>query len=276
MTIRRQWRDAFECISPTREQVDLAHPEAAMKQLSRYEFDTLINCAAMARPDDCEDEPALAFRINAESPILMASLAASRGARLVQISTDFVFSGDNPEPLTEEAPANPISVYGESKRAAEIGVLEANPEALVGRVSWLFGPHKSSHPDHVLKQARTERTLSAISDKWSIPTANVDLASWLRALLGQPNPPKGILHLVPCGKASWYDWTVATLEMARSAGLPLKTEHVEEISLDSFGHFRAKRPQHSALSNEKLRRLMEGEISDWRESLERYVRCLCG
>lgn len=270
-TLLKCWSSTFDCVAPPRSQVDLSHPDSVSRQISHFQFDAIINCAAIARPDTCEEDPDLAQRVNAESPARIAEVVADRGAQFIQISTDLVFAGDGNRPLSEDSPANPINVYGETKRRAEIAVLESHPTACVARVSWLFGSHKESHPDQILRLAQRERKISAVADKWSIPTHSIELADWLKFLLVDPSQPNGIFHLTPSGAATWFDWTQATLEIGRELGLPIITDAVEPVKLSSFDSLRARRPPCTVMSNARFSRLLGYPLSDWREGLRTYL-----
>ncbi len=270
-TLIDRWSTKYRCVAPARRELDLAYPEQLEGQLESTQFDILVNCAAIARPDECEPNPELSERVNAKSPAVLAKVAAGRGARMVQISTDFVFEGSSPSARNEEDAANPLSVYGKTKRAAEIAVLNHCPDSLVARVSWLFGSHKPSHPDHVITQASKQSTLTAIHDKWSIPTFSDDLADWLEALIFHPENPSGIYHLAPKGEASWFDWTQATLEIASELELPLHCTEIRPITLRDFPGFKAPRPQYSALSHAKFSALTGIVPEHWRPRLACYL-----
>jgi dTDP-4-dehydrorhamnose reductase len=270
-TLADLWRHQFRVLTPSRKEMDLTQPDAIERYFDRIEADGIVNCAAMARPDECEKSPGLARCINAEAPAALAKTAADRGMRIVQISTDFVFGGDQRVPLEETESSEPISVYGRTKLDGELGVQEACPNALIARVSWLFGRHKSSHPDHVLEQAMAGRPLAAIQDKWSIPTASADVAQWLACLLTHPASPAGVFHLAATGSASWWDWSVATVEIAEELGFPIRTREVAPLPLQSFEGFQAQRPSYSVLSNAKLTRVLGDRPSHWRDRLRDYL-----
>ena len=270
-TLMDQWSNHYECLAPGRSLVDLAAPNSLERSLSGFDFDAIVNCAALARPDDCEEQPELAVKINSDSPAQLARLAAGRNVPFIHISTDQVFEGEGSAPLSEEDPAEPINTYGQTKRAAERAILERNPTACIARVSWLFGRFKSSHPDHVIERALSEPRLTAVSDKWSIPTHQTDLARWIRVLLEPSSSLSGIVHLSPTGAASWLDWTEATLEIARELGLPIVAECVDPVPLSSFPSLRAKRPRYTVLSNGRFSQCIETPILDWRDGLRDYL-----
>src|SRR5256886_6262772 len=151
-------------------QLDLGKPEQMRTRLGQLEFDVLINAAAQTNVDRCETEREEAFALNAEAPRVLAEICHAKAARFIHISTDYVFDGEKREPYTEEDEARPISVYGESKRAGERLVLENCERHLVGRVSWVFGPDRPSFIDAMLRKARDEGEIAAVSVKVSTAT----------------------------------------------------------------------------------------------------------
>jgi dTDP-4-dehydrorhamnose reductase len=146
------------------------------KKLCLIDFDVLINAAAFTNVDLCERERDQALRINAEAPCVVAEICQDKNARLVHFSTDYVFDGEKREPYTESDPANPISVYGESKRAGEKFVLQTGDRHLIVRVSWVFGPDRPSFIDGIIRRARESNYVEAIADKFSTPTYTHDIA----------------------------------------------------------------------------------------------------
>ncbi|PYJ84548.1 MAG: dTDP-4-dehydrorhamnose reductase, partial [Verrucomicrobia bacterium] len=161
---------------------DLGEPDQMRTTLGALQFDVLINTAAQTNVDRCETHREEAFALNAEAPRVLAEICAGRTARFIHISTDYVFDGKKREPYTEEDEAEPISVYGESKREGERRALEANESALMVRVSWVFGPDRPSFVDWAIDQAREREDVSAIADKWATPTYTLDLAKLLKPL----------------------------------------------------------------------------------------------
>ena len=160
--LQREYRGKFDVFGLDRTQLDVADGKRIADLIGPLQFDVLINAAALTNVDYCETNRDEAFRINAEAPRLLAEICRDKGAKLIHISTDYVFDGDKREPYTEEDEARPISVYGESKRAGEENVLAVQDRHLVVRVSWVFGPDRPSFIDAVIKRAR-RRSMSMLS-----------------------------------------------------------------------------------------------------------------
>lgn len=267
--LHRTFAAAHATTAWTRADLDLARPDTIADKLARLEFDVLLNPAGMTSPDACEMQPETAQLVNVTAPQVLAECCHARGARLIHFSTDYVFSGEPHDLWTEEDETQPINVYGRTKRDGELAVLQACPTALVARVSWLFGPDKPSHPDHIIQRALQTDELSAVTDKVSVPTSTADICGWIERLLHAPTA--GVLHLCNNGAASWHSWAEAALEITARLGLPLKTTRVRPIKLAELTQLKAPRPLMTVMSNAKLQHLLGGEIRHWYEALEDYL-----
>lgn len=268
----RRYRAAVHSVSAlSHTDLDLSRPEDLGSKLERYDFDVLINTAGLTDVDYCEANEGLATSVNGDAPGALAAHCHARGARFVQISTDYVFSGEKDEPLTETSPTSPINVYGRSKLAGELGTLAAAPDALVARVSWLFGLEKPSFPDRIIRQAQERLDVSAVNDKWACPTYSDDVCEWLLALLQTPGAA-GVFHLCNAGSCSWHGYGEQTLTIASQLGLILKTTSLRGHTMEGFAPFLAKRPQHTALSTAKFTATTGITPRSWQDALEDYLR----
>lgn len=268
----REWRGAFDVVGFNHAQLDLGKPEELRATLGSLDFDALINAAAQTSVDRCETHREEAFALNGEAPGVLAELCAQKRARFIHISTDYVFDGEKREPYTEEDEANPISVYGESKREGERRALAANPNALIARVSWVFGPDRPSFVDWAIGQAREREDVSAIADKWATPTYTLDLAAWLKAAMGD-HEFSGIIHLANSGECSWQAYAQWALECCRAEGIPLKARTIGAQSLADMKSFVAKRPVYSVLVAGKYEALTGIKPRPWQEAVAEFVRC---
>ena len=272
----REYAAETAVIGFNRAQLDLARPDQLRSALETLPFNALINAAALTNVDYCEDHRAEAMQLNAEAPQALAQICAEKNARFVQVSTDYVFDGEKRAPYTEDDPADPISVYGESKREGELRVLAANPQALVVRVSWVFGPDRPSFVDAILKKARNEEQVAAVADKFSTPTYTRDIAAMLRPVLAGINDPgdsySGILHLANRGACSWQEYAQWALDCCHEFGLPMKARKIGALSLGEMKNFVARRPAHSVLATGKYARLTGNAPRDWHEAVAEYIR----
>ena len=270
-SLRRAWADHFDIICPTRSEADFDDPEGCAAAARKFEFNVLVNCAAMTSPEVCEERPEPARKVNAMTPGTLAKLCQERAARMIHISTDYVFSGDGTEPLTEDSPTGPVNVYGKTKLEGENLVLSACPAALVARVSWLFGGNMPSFPDMILAKARAGQPLCAIGDKWGTPTSTVDLASWLTYLITEHPTLGGLIHLCNSGAATWHEYAKGTVDAAYDLGLLPTKPVVEAQALDSFEAFRARRPRFTPMSAQRFASRTNITPLPWQEALRQHL-----
>jgi dTDP-4-dehydrorhamnose reductase len=272
----REWGKAGEEVHGfDRRQLDLANDAALRSALEPLEFDTLVNCAALTNVDYCETHEEEAHRINAEAVRTLGEISARKGARCIHISTDYVFDGAKHTPYTEEDSAEPISIYGASKRAGEVALLETSDRHLAVRVAWVFGPDRPSILDQILHRAREQDRVEAIGDKWAVPTYTLDAATLLRPFLREI-PEGGLLHLCNHGACTWQEYGQYALDCAAEAGIPLKTREVGGLKMAELKAFIAKRPPYTVLSVEKLARLTGQQPRTWKEAVSEHVRRIAG
>jgi dTDP-4-dehydrorhamnose reductase len=262
----------------TRAEIDLADvtglPEA-IDGLLEVPADALpevvVNGAAHTKVDRCESESDLAYRVNALAPGEWARALSARGIRFIHVSTDYVFSGEGQTPYREDDPTDPRTVYGASKRAGELAVLDAAPNALVVRTSWVFGPGRN-FPMAILDQAEKRRTgeasgpLRVVDDQLGAPTFAADLAAALLTLARQnaSDWAGGLLHLRNRGETTWFGFAREILDRAGYADVP-----IEPVTTDAFPT-PARRPAFSVLDCglAESRGLV---MPTWKDALARYL-----
>ena len=266
--LMRAYRGKFGVIGFNRTQLDLAKPDDIRDKISNLAFDVLINAAAFTNVDLCETEKDAAFAVNAEAPRVLAEICRDKNAKLIHVSTDYVFDGHKRQPYTEEDAANPISAYGESKRAGEKFVLQASDRHLVARVSWVFGPDRPSFIDAMIKRARDEEKIEAIADKWSTPSYTLDLAEMLPRLFDIDG---GVLHLSSAGQCTWQEYAQHALDCCRTSGLRLRATTVGPAKLADMNNWVARRPVYSVLSSAKYCALTGAQPRSWRDAVADYI-----
>ncbi len=267
----REWKSAgLDVVGFGRNELDLAQPEKIRAALAAADFSVLVNCAAQTNVDRCETERDEAMQLNARAVRTIAEACKAKGARLIHISTDYVFDGAKATPYTEEDPVVPISHYGESKRAGEIAALEVSDKNLAVRVSWVFGPDRPSFVDGIVKRALTEEKVEAISDKVAVPTYTLDAAQLLKPFLFDV-PAGGVLHLCNGGSCTWQEYGQFALDCAVAAGMPLKARTVGPLKMADLKAFIAKRPPNTAMSTAKLTKLTGITPRDWHDAVREYV-----
>jgi len=229
--LARVYAPEFEVRGYTHADIDLTSLDRLRELLRAVKFDLLINSAALTNVDYCEVHRDEAFIINAEAPRILAELCDEKNAKLIHISTDYVFDGKRRQPYREEDEAIPISVYGESKREGEIHVLRASGQHLVARASWVFGPDRASFIDQVIQRARETSAVAAVADKFSTPTYTLDLARWLRA--AWEKDLSGLLHLVNRGQCSWQQYAQYAIDYCHQQQLLPRRMSVDELFDDT-------------------------------------------
>jgi dTDP-4-dehydrorhamnose reductase len=267
---RRLRQRGHRVVAWDRKALDLTIPEQIDDHFGGARYDVVVNCAAATLLDWCEDHPEEAAMVNAEAPRRMAGHCRAQGARLVHVSTDYVYDGRSPGLRGEDDPVQPLGIYAATKAEGERLVLASGADAVVARVSWVFGPDRPAFPDQILRQAMRGEACAAVADKWSVPTYSHDLADMIGWLLGQPGI-NGILNLGSEGSCSWQEYGQATLDLAAELGLPLTVRQVEPLTLATMKSFRAARPLWTAMSTRRLRSLGFAP-RPWREALGDYLR----
>lgn len=266
--LAREYQPKFDVVGFNHAQLDLAKPDQIQRKIDNLEFDFLVNAAAFTNVDLSESKREVAFAINAEAPRLLAEICRNKNAKLIHFSTDYIFDGGKRQPYVEDDAADPISVYGESKRAGEKFVLQTSDRHVVVRVSWVFGPDRPSFVDAMIKRAREEETIEAIADKWSTPTYTHDVAEMLTRIF---DVDAGILHLTNSGKCSWQEYAQHALDCCDKIGIPLKAKTVGALKLADMKNWVARRPVHSVLSTVKYQTLTGITPRSWRDAVADYI-----
>ncbi|MFZ7089088.1 dTDP-4-dehydrorhamnose reductase [Curtobacterium sp. RRHDQ10] len=224
--------------------------------------DVVINSAAYTKVDDAESAGAEdAHRVNADGPAVLARASVQAGARLVTISTDYVFDGHGTAPYAEDAPTDPVNAYGRSKAAGEARVRAIAPDsAYIVRTAWIYGAHGPNFAKTILRLAGSHDTVSVVADQIGQPTWTVDLAERIVGML-DADAPAGVYHGTNAGQASWFDFTTAIFT---EAGL----DPARVLPTDSTAFVRpAPRPAYSVLGHDGWSRAGLPPMRDWREAL---------
>jgi dTDP-4-dehydrorhamnose reductase len=228
---------------------------------------TVINAAARTDVDGCELDPARAFAVNAGGARNVAEACRAAGARLVHLSTDYVFDGLKGEPYREDDTPNPQGVYAKSKLAGEEAVQGGARDHLIVRTSWLFGAHGKNFVDTILRAA-AKPVLQVVGDQRGSPTFTRDLAEAIARLLEVEH--RGIIHVTNSGICSWCEYARAILDMAGMGGV-----RIEEITTAQLGR-PAPRPPFSALDCSLYSRLTGARMRHWREAVREYIGSRAG
>lgn len=240
-------------IHPTRKECDLMNATAIDSFIEHSHADSVINCAAVSGIEACLDDPVTAHYVNAMAPEAMARACSREGKRLIHLSTDYVLDGRKEGLKNESAKCKPVNTYGESKWEGEMRVHDQMPEALVARVSWVFGhPDKPSFAEMVLDRSLRGEPLFGVEDKDSMPTWLGDLCPWIERLSLMPGVD-GILHLCQSGPPmSWHHYAETVIRAAFGCDLISSIPPVAKQRLDEQAGFRDARPKHTAMDSSRL------------------------
>jgi dTDP-4-dehydrorhamnose reductase len=225
----------------------------------------VIHGAAYTDVDGCERDPERADLINRAGAENVASVARDHGAWVIGIGTDFVFSG-NRAPYAEDAPTDPVSVYGASKLAGEQAVLATDPSFAMARTSWVFGGAGKHFPRTVLTMVRDRGGMQVVNDEASCPTFAGDLAEALVSLI--PHRPSGVLHLTNEGGIDRFAFAQEVVRVA--GGDPVLVTPTTTVEFLAKYPLPARRPQNSTLQNTRARALGIS-LPEWRDAVDRYV-----
>lgn len=253
-------RAGHEVDARTRADLDVSDRDAVRAAIEATKPPIVINCAAWTDVDGAEASEPRATAVNGAGAGHLAEAAATVGARLLHVSTDYVFAGDKGSPYVESDPTGPRSAYGRSKLAGELAVAAHGPaDHLIVRTSWLFGPHGHNFVATMLRLGRERDVVTVVDDQVGCPTFAGHLASALVGLAeGQT---RGLLHLAGAGACSWHDFAQ---EIFRQAGVPCLVERGRTADLGRP----APRPAYSVLESE---RADAPALPPWREGLAAYL-----
>ncbi|MCC2308746.1 dTDP-4-dehydrorhamnose reductase [Cellulomonas chengniuliangii] len=219
-------------------------------------FDVVLNCAAWTAVDDAESQEASAFAVNAVGPALLARAARLHRARMVQVSTDYIFEGGASTPYDADAAPAPRSAYGRTKLAGEWAVRAEAPDHLIVRTAWLYGAHGACFPKTIARVASERGGLDVIDDQVGQPTWTVDLADLIFRLV-EAGAPSGSYHGTSSGEVSWNGFARAVVE---SAGMDPSI--VRATTSEAFAR-PAPRPAYSVLGHGSVLAAGVAPISDW-------------
>lgn len=252
------------------EALDLADPDAVTRALVRLAPRVVVNAGAYTAVDRAEDEPELAQRVNADAVAAMARVCADTGALLVHYSTDYVFNGEGSRPWREQDPTAPLGVYGATKRAGELAILESGCQHLILRAAWVYAARGSNFLRTMLRVGAQRDELSVVDDQRGAPTPARWIAAATTALLVRAcsvdAPTRELLHLSAGGECSWHDFAAAIFEQAHALALLPRIPRLQAISSSDYPT-RARRPAYSRLDNARLLERYGLALPDWRVGL---------
>ena len=263
--------DGVQLVATGRAELDLADSAACRRIVEEQRPEWVLNAGAYTAVDQAEQEPALAEAVNAEAPAAFAAALQQTGGRLLQLSTDFVFSGSQGHPYGPDQPRHPLGVYGASKARGEQAALQ-HPKARLLRTSWVYGPVGKNFCRTMLRlhaaKADAGEPLRVVADQVGCPTSTLTLAKACWRAIGIDADPDGlrVLHWSDAGVASWYDFAVAIGELALARGLIKKVAPIDPITTPEYP-LPAPRPSYSLLDCTATRQALGLPALHWRDAL---------
>jgi dTDP-4-dehydrorhamnose reductase len=263
-------RTGLPIVAVGRPDLDLENKASIDRVMAEVEPCAVVNAAAYTAVDRAESESSSAFRINCDGAARLADAAGQRGIPLVHISTDYVFDGSKRSPYREDDIPAPINVYGSSKLAGELAVLEASPCAAVIRTSWIYSPYGNNFVRTMQRLSETQSLVRVVDDQRGTPTSALDLAAAILQIVqrlqsAQGCDNAGIYHVAGEGEATWHEFAAAIFDDLARRGRRVPV--LERITTEQYPT-PARRPQNSCLNSSKAERAFGVRLAPWRAALE--------
>lgn len=250
--------------------LDITDVDAVLKLVRAEKPDVIINCAAHTNVDKCEEQWDLAYKINAIGPRNLSIAATEADAKMIHVSTDYVFEGNGTRPYTEFDAPNPVSAYGKTKLEGENFVKEFAKKHFILRTAWLYGDGKN-FVKTMLALAENHDELNVVCDQVGTPTSAVELAKMIHYLEGTEN--YGTFHATCEGNTNWADFAEAIF---KRAGKNVKVNHVTSKQYKEMNPASANRPAYSILEDYMIKLTSDFVMADWQDALEVYMKELLG
>lgn len=250
--------------------LDITDVDAVLKLVRAEKPDVIINCAAHTNVDKCEEQWDLAYKINAIGPRNLSIAATEADAKMIHVSTDYVFEGNGTRPYTEFDAPNPVSAYGKTKLEGENFVKEFAKKHFILRTAWLYGDGKN-FVKTMLALAENHDELNVVCDQVGTPTSAVELAKMIHYLEGAEN--YGTFHATCEGDTNWADFAEAIF---KRAGKNVKVNHVTSKQYKEMNPASANRPAYSILEDYMIKLTSDFVMADWQDALDVYMKELLG
>ncbi|MDO4510232.1 MAG: dTDP-4-dehydrorhamnose reductase [Bacteroidales bacterium] len=258
--------EEFSPIFTDVQELDITSREAIDAFFAQHPIHYVVNCAAYTAVDNAEDNAALCERLNADAVQYLAEAAKRHGAKMVQVSTDYVFDGCAHRPYREDDATAPCSVYGTTKLDGEQRLLGIMPtDAIIFRTAWLYSPYGKNFVKTMLTLGRTKDALKVIFDQVGTPTYAKDLAIAIITAIKAPQWHAGIYHFSDEGAISWYDFTKAIHRIAGISGCEVSPCTTAEYPT------KARRPHYSVLDKSKYKSTFQATVPYWADSLAECI-----
>ena len=260
----------LECVFKDLPELDICDAEVLNTFIIDQHINAVINCAGYTAVDKAEEEALIAQKVNSEGVLNLANALKKVDGKLIHISTDYVFDGNHSQPYKESDPVSPVGVYGETKRAGELAVLNSSIDAIVIRTSWLYSGYGNNFVKTMLRLGNDKESIQVVSDQIGTPTYAKDLAKTCLNILsdaGSTNISKkgSLYHYSNEGVTSWYDFATAIMEISNidCKVIPIETKDYPT---------QARRPMYSVLDKSKIKSDFKVTIPHWRDSLTNCIK----
>jgi len=260
----------LECVFKDLPELDICDAEVLNTFIIDQHINAVINCAGYTAVDKAEEEALIAQKVNSEGVLNLANALKKVDGKLIHISTDYVFDGNHSQPYKESDPVSPIGVYGQTKRAGELAVLNGSIDAIVIRTSWLYSKYGNNFVTTMLRLGNEKKSLQVVSDQKGTPTFAKDLAKTCLDILSDASSTKiskkgSLYHYSNEGVTSWYDFASAIMEISNidCQVIPIETKDYPT---------QARRPIYSVLDKSKIKSDFKVTIPHWRDSLTNCIK----
>lgn len=252
---------------------DITDPATVRRFAAGRPIEWIVNCSAYTAVDKAEDEEEKADAVNAIGPANLGRAAVELGARVIHLSTDYVFDGEASSPYTEEHRLAPQGAYGRTKARGEKLLAEVTPEHFIVRTAWLYGVRGKNFVYTMLRLMNERDEVSVVDDQRGSPTYTPDLAAALCTIISTDSRAYGIYHYTNEGQTTWFEFSRSIYKLGRARGRIGHFCALVPIPTDRYPT-KAARPKYSVLSKAKIKRIFAITISTWQDGLERFFRDL--
>jgi dTDP-4-dehydrorhamnose reductase len=250
-------------------ELDICDKEALNAFIKANDVNWIVNCAAYTAVDKAEDDVELCYKINAEAVKNIGEVATANNAKVIHVSTDYVFDGNNYVPYTEDMPVCPSSVYGKSKLAGEEALMSTCSNTVIIRTAWLYSSFGNNFVKTMIKLGTERESLNVIFDQVGSPTYAADLAEAIMTIISHESFVPGIYHYSNEGVCSWYDFTKS---IHRKSDITCNVQAIETKDYPT----RTPRPHYSVLNKAKIKSTYDIAVPHWEDSLDKCLSILRG
>jgi len=249
---------------------------------SERKINWIINCSAYTNVEKAEEDTELAHKLNAEGPLNIARVARKISAKLIHISTDYVFNGHGSSPYTEDLPKDPLGVYGKTKAEGEDAIQKEMNTYYIIRTAWLYGFDGKNFVYTMTKAMNSHDSVKVVNDQKGTPTCAVDLAETILKLIEKNNkaktffgknsaPSYGVYQYTNAGETNWFEFTKEIYRLGKKYGRITQDCTVNPCTTAEYGA-KVERPAYSVLSKDKIIKAMKLKIPTWQQSLEKFIK----